>query len=128
SIITVKVVGLQLLATYYVKVEGARSDVFGVGGYRLSVSYVPWLDGAIGTVSDALNTVVNSAATFLAHNDFHTDDTPATAVNLQQLYAANNNHFDYGFGGAISDRTDVDFCRVQAPPAVSGKVTVLTAT
>jgi hypothetical protein len=125
--VTVRVPGLSVLSTYYVKVEGGRGDVFGVGGYQLRVSYVPLVNSVGGAVTSATDAVLSAAVTAVFVNDFHTDDTFLTALNLQQLVHTTDSHFDYSFRGSISDSWDVDNYRIQAPTPAAGSPNVLTA-
>lgn len=110
------------LGTYYVKVESGVSDVFGIGSYRLEAKAIP----LVGAVTGALGQVVDGVTTVLANNDLHTNDTFLTASLLPALANQTDSRFDYAFRGSISDNSDVDFYRIQAPQAVAGKPNVMT--
>src|SRR6266545_4715268 len=111
------------LGTYYVKVQAATTDVFGVGGYGLQVRAIPLVSGLLG----AVNTTVNTVSTVLANNDLHTNDTILTASLLPPLFSQTNSRFTAAFRGSISDGWDVDFYKVQAPTPPAGTPNVLTA-
>lgn len=116
----VRIDKLLPLGTYYVKVEGATKDVFGIGSYRLEVGSVPLLGGltdAVGNVVDAINGVVR--------DDLHTDDTILTAnlLPLSQTAATTDSRFDHAFQGRLRDARDVDHYGVTAP--VNGVLTAM---
>jgi Matrixin len=102
----------QLVAgeTYYVRVAAARSDVFGVGAYRLVVdateagSSDPDPYALVDAETDANNTVVTAAA-----------PAPSTGP------------YDYSFRSSLSTSTDVDFFRIHSPASGSSNLTVTVA-
>jgi hypothetical protein len=98
-----------LNSVYYVKVSGATQDVFGIGGYKLGVSFqVGGLD-----LGDPL------AAVFV--DDGHTNDTLGSATDLTGSGNNADARFDYLYRGKIRDQHDTDFYKIQAPatPAVA---------
>src|SRR5439155_6369479 len=66
------------LATYYVQVEGATSDVFSVGSYQLRIDSIPLVNGLLGGLLNTTGTVV----TGLLNVDLHTNDSFLTSSNL----------------------------------------------
>jgi Matrixin len=91
--------------TYYVKVDGATSDVFGMGGYRLAVDYLT-LSTILAPLSPILSPVL----------DLHTDDTLSLARLLSPLSKpAPDARFDYTFEGVIEDSRDIDRFRIHSP-------------
>jgi hypothetical protein len=90
---------------YYLKVDGARPDAFGVGSYRVTVDTiagnvpVPLLSSLLNPVTDALN------------------DTLATATDLSLDGPPPDRRFDATHRAAISSSSDVDNYRVRAPAA-----------
>lgn len=87
--------------TYYVKVEGARDDVFGVGGYKVAADFL--------TLGGVLAPITNTVAALL---DGHSDDTLATALGLTPR-TTTDARFDAIYRGTIEDATDVDTFRVR---------------
>jgi hypothetical protein len=91
--------------TYYVKVDGATSDVFAMGGYRLAVDYL-----TAGSILAPLAPIVSPIL------DLHTDDTLGLARLLSPLSKpAPDARFDYTFQGVIEDSSDIDRFRIHAP-------------
>lgn len=125
--LTIRVNNIHPLSTYYVKIESARQDVFGIGAYQLTVNYLPLVNLLAGTVTSVVTHGVSAVTTFLINNDLHTDDSFATALNLQQTLSRPDARFDQAFRGSISDSWDVDFYKFQAPSAALGGNLVLTA-
>lgn len=110
------------LSRYYVKVESGTNDVFGVGSYRLRVNYLSGVSLPTGSLLAGLQNLSSN----LLNDDFHTDDSFLTALNLQQLVQQPDGRFDYAFKGSIRDSRDVDYYRITAPSASSNRL-VLTA-
>lgn len=108
------------LGTYYVKVEGAGSDVFNIGSYHLEVKSLR----LVQSLTNTLTTTVNSVRALLS-DDLHTNDSILTASLLPALTTRVDARFDYGFSGSIRDSWDVDYYRVRAPQAVAGTETVM---
>ena len=92
--------------TYYVRVSAARSDVFGVGAYRLVVdatqegSSDPDPNAPVDQETEANNTVVTAGA-------------PQTGAP-----------YDYSFRSTLSTASDVDFFRVRSPDTGTSNLTV----
>jgi hypothetical protein len=98
-------------ATYYLKVEGGRPDVFGVGGYRLKIDSGKISQVLIGT----LDTGYNRTSLSIPESDGHTNDTLSSATNLNQTEYQSNPQFANAVTGRVEDATDVDFYSVVAP-------------
>jgi hypothetical protein len=97
---------------YTVRVESARSDVFGVGRYSLSVVYK------------------DTSAAKADPNDHGTNDTPAGATVLIAGSDNNGNGWAWGsntsaYSGRLESKTDVDYYRVTAPADGGGPVMVV---
>ena len=101
----------QLVAgnDYYIRVSAARSDVFGVGAYRLMVD-----SAEADTPGPNPNALVDGES--LAND---TVDTAAQANPSSGPY-------DYSFRSSLSNSSDVDFFRIHAP-ATANAVTVTVA-
>lgn len=108
------------LGTYFVKVEGATDDVFGVGSYRLQVGSLPLLGALTDTVGNLVD-VVNG----VLRDDLHTDDSLllASVLPLAQSAASTDSRFDHAFQARLRDRWDVDNYRITAP--TSGVLTAM---
>jgi hypothetical protein len=124
--LTVTLNSVSVLSTYYVKVEGAQGNVFGIGSYHLQVSYVPLVNSLVGGVTGTGGTLTNNLTALLLNNDLHTNDSFLTAMNLQLPLFQTSSAFDYSYRASISDSSDVDFYRFQAPTTSSGSGSVLT--
>jgi hypothetical protein len=81
--------------TYFVKVEGATGDVFGIGSYNLVLDY-----HYAGQSDDS-----GGSGPTLINNDNHTDDSLPKSMALKASGLAT--HFVYQ--ASISDSTDVDW-------------------
>src|SRR5262245_6490530 len=109
--LTIDVPGGLLGGTYYARVSSARSDVFGVGSYRLAVGTT--------TVVDLLLSPVRLLSAELGLND-----TLASATGLIQTTATSGPRVDYLSRASLSTPNDVDYYRVQAPASDNGSATV----
>lgn len=113
-------------ATYYVKVQGSRSDVFGIGEYALAANFdarttigAAQLDAVVRQTynylsPDDINAIFEDPQGALFHVDDHTDDTFATAAPLQAA-GAYGTDAPMRTTASLSDRTDVDFYQFEAP-------------
>ncbi len=110
--LTVQLNGLQANLPYYIKVESASTDVFGIGSYELRV--VP-------------DSVVLSNTVTLLNPDGGLNNTLATALPLTQLILKTDERFDYLYKGSIESASDVDYYSFRSPLAPIGKQNVLTA-
>jgi hypothetical protein len=97
--------------TYYLKVEGGRPDVFGVGGYRLKIDSGKIPQVLIGT----LDTGYDRTSLSIPESDGHSNDTLATATNLNQTRYQSDPQFANAVTGRVEDATDVDFYSVVVP-------------
>lgn len=96
--------GLTVNATYFIKVEGATADAFGVGAYRLT--------------AEAGKNKAPRPLTTPPITDAHANDTRATATDLSMSQAlAIDNRFDVTYRGSIEDAGDKDFYRLRVPKA-----------
>jgi hypothetical protein len=122
-------------ATYYLEVQGATQDVFGIGSYGLAATF-----DAANTVSpSALDTVLCGPYQSLSPSDlalllanpnrvlFNNGGSGGGPVQLSPTpgYAQNTR---YQTIGSIDAASDVDMFRIQTPNAPSGQGLVLTAT
>jgi hypothetical protein len=99
-------------ATYYVKVQGANPDVFGVGAYRL----------AIGPSAAAFLATTPTAPVWQPGD---ANATPATATVLPLTYAYGDDHVDHSVRAQLADSTDVNYYRLTAPQAASATEALL---
>ena len=105
--VTVRLNWVSPGATYYVKVDGATADVFGVGAYQVVVDVLnplaalPLLPNLLGPITDGhTNDLLGSATSLFSSQG----DTP-------------DSRFDYVYRGAIEDSSDVDNYKITAPAA-----------
>jgi hypothetical protein len=108
--VTVYVPTLIPGATYYLRVSSARSDVFGVGAYRLAADTTAAGPAAV----DPMAPVDNET---LANN----------TVLTAQTVAPSSGPYDYSFRSTIKSWNDVDFFRVHSPAANYQHLTVTVA-
>ncbi len=124
--------------TYYLKIQGATSDVFGIGSYGVAVTF----DTVSKTSASAIDSVLRGPyqtlspndidALFLGgtnpllNNDHGSDDTAASATTLTSRPGyARNSHYEVI--GSISGPTDSDYYRIQTADApANNKPLVLT--
>jgi hypothetical protein len=127
-------------STYYIEVQGATGDVFGIGSHGLAVTF----DANSEVTTSAIDTVLRGPYQSLSPNDlnsiflgttnplFNSDngsnETPGTATQLTPSAGyARNSHYE--LLGSLTGPTDSDYYRIQTadnPP--SGQTLVLTVT
>jgi hypothetical protein len=126
-------------ANYFVEVQGATGDVFGIGGYGLAVTF----DSNSTVTASAIDAVLRGPYQSLSPNDinaiflgasplFNSDNgannTPGTATQLTPSPGyARNSHYEVV--GSLSGPADSDYFRIQTadnPP--NGQTLVLTVT
>jgi hypothetical protein len=125
-------------ATYYLKVQGATSDVFGIGGYGVAVTFdaestvsTSAIDSVLRGPSQTLgpndiNALFLGTANPLFNNNHGNDNTAGSATTLTPSPGyARNSHYETV--GSISSSTDSDFYRIQTADGPAGnKPLVLT--
>jgi hypothetical protein len=126
--------------TYYLKVQGATSDVFGIGSYGLAVTFdaaskvtASSLDAVLRGPNQSLSVneiqaIFTGGSSVLFHDDKKGNDDPIAATVLAPSPGyAQNSHYETV--GSISVPTDTDYYRVQSSGRSGGGSTlVLTAT
>jgi hypothetical protein len=113
--LSVRLSGLQVGATYFVKVAAGTADAFGAGSYRLQI--VP--DGATPVSGGTAGGVT------VLPNDAHTNDTIGTATDLRQSAFQNDVPYAFACQAAVTDATDVDYYRLRTPQGPNGTTTVM---
>src|SRR5262249_1495644 len=99
-----------LAATYYVKVEGATEDVFGIGAYQIAVDTT-----ALGVPLPPLASVVSGVV------DGLNNETIASAPSLIAVRpAAPDARPDAAYRGDTESKSDVDVYKVRAPQTLNG--------
>ncbi len=130
----VQVQGLSSSQQYFVRVEGARSDAFGVGRYGLSVRFDKYSSTSDQVIEKllrgpfeqlgpaAIDAFFRTNGDVLLNADEGTNDTVRNATPLAASggYAASR----FEAIGSIAQKEDVDFYRLTAP---AGAKPVLTA-
>jgi predicted Zn-dependent protease len=109
--VTVTVNGVQPGRNYYVKVSGATSNVFGMGGYQMNISYqslLTWL------ISDVVFPLVDLVGGVLYN-------TINTALPLPSAFGPDktDQRFDYLWRADLLTSTDTNFYQVQSPASCS---------
>src|SRR5207244_6886541 len=104
---------VQSKAFYYIRIESANADAFGVGAYQLKVVFDP----------DAPDVVANGTLTKI--DDNHTDDTIKTADVLDTAdgYSANAH---YNALASLRDATDTDVYQVRSAKVGNNQKGVMT--
>ena len=115
--IEIRVGGLSLFSTYYVKIESARSDVFGIGGYKLAVDSLPGVTGLVQTTGGVVADVLS-----LINVDLHSNDNFLTGSLLGGLLGqtTTSSRFDQTYKASLHDKWDVDYYKITAPMAAAG--------
>jgi hypothetical protein len=113
--VTINLTNVKRGTVLYFKVEGARTDAFGVGGYRLKIDSGAVSQAQIKAIDSALN---GNTVSFIT-DDRHTNDTVATATDLNQAIYQLDQRFDYSINAGISDATDLDYYKIVAPAATA---------
>jgi hypothetical protein len=125
--------------TYFLKVQGATADVFGIGGYAVAATF----DARNAVDAEALERVMRGSYQSLGpneiaeiftdpdrvlfHDDQHSDDGTESALELSATPGfASNSHYEAI--GSLSDSADIDFYSVRASDSGKGQANVLTAT
>jgi hypothetical protein len=102
---------------YFLRVESAANDVFGVGGYRVELRP----DGA--GPDDPEQPRPSELP-----EDFGENDTLGDATDLRRESFTTDARYDYAAEARLSAAGDVDFFRVRAPQADEGLATALVVT
>jgi hypothetical protein len=106
----------------YFKVQGARGDVFGMGGYRLKVDSGPVSEKQIAAIDGVLD------GTNIQYVNFnHATATLSTANPLDQPVYQINPLFDYAAYARLNDAGDVNFYSV-VTPATAPQALLFTVT
>lgn len=112
--LTVRLNWVSPLATYYVKVDGATADAFGVGAYQVVVDVInplaglPLLPNLLGPLTD-----------------FHLNDLLSSATTLfSSQQGTPDSRFDYVARGVIEDSSDIDNYKIKAPAATGAPLTL----
>jgi hypothetical protein len=140
DVVTLHLSQINSNSTYYIEVQGATGDVFGIGSYGVAVTF----DANSTVTSSAIDAVLRGPYQSLSPNDINaiflgmanplfnsdngTNETPGTAAQLTPSAGfARNSHYEVI--GSLTGPTDSDFYRIQTadnPP--NGQTLVLTVT
>ncbi|MCI0700904.1 MAG: matrixin family metalloprotease [Planctomycetia bacterium] len=93
---------------YFVKVEGAQENAFGVGGYKLAVDFLS-LGGILAPITTTLGAVLDGG----------TNDLLANALGISSNNSSDA-RFDAVYRGVIESANDVDNYRVRTSSISSG--------
>jgi Matrixin len=108
--VTVYIPQLVPGATYYLRVSAARSDVFGIGSYRL--------------VADVTASGYAAAdPTALVDTETSANNTASTAATA----AHSTGPYDYSFRSSLASWLDEDYFRIHSPATGGSRLTVTVA-
>ena len=140
DVLTLHLNAVEPNTEYFIKVQGAASDVFGIGSYGVSVSFdsnstvtTAAIDGVLrgpyqSLDPNSINALFLGTPDLLLNGDNGANDTPGTATQLISSPGyARNSHYEVV--GSIAGPTDSDNYRIQTadnPPG--GQSLVLTVT
>jgi hypothetical protein len=118
DVVTVHLDGVAANATYYIRVEAATNDLFGVGRYGLAVTF----DATLTTTPGQIAATLIGAHGDSSGGDYSDDATPGTILALRTTrgYAANQH---YEIRGSLSGAATYSLLAPQGP---SGTPLVLT--
>jgi len=105
--VSVYVPGLVPGATYYLRVSSARSDVFGIGAYRLAVDS----GGSGGGQSDP-NALVDN-------------ESVANTITDATVVAPSVGPYGYSFRSSLGSSSDVDSFSIHAPTTSTGNTKLM---
>jgi hypothetical protein len=105
--LTLNVGWLTPLRTYYVEVQGARSDVFNIGTYHLTLTPQSLLNSLVGATAP-LQGVVNN--------------TLATALDLTSQGQQTNTDFYVAYKGSINSSSSANYYLIHAPAQPANQV------
>jgi hypothetical protein len=103
---------LLTLGTFYIKVEKAANDVFGVGAYRLAAGLT------------AMQAIDDPVMAGLLAQDRHSNDTPDKATVLTNNHPTGDLRWDYTLRANILDSSDADWYSVHSSASDSGALMV----
>jgi predicted Zn-dependent protease len=110
--LTLTVNNVLTLGTFYIKVEKAANDAFGMGAYRLAAGL---------TATQAINDPVMAG---LLAQDLHSNDTPDKATALSNSHPTGDLRWDYTLRANVLDSSDADWYTVHSPSSDSGTLVV----
>jgi hypothetical protein len=107
--------------TIYLGVSSTRTDVFGIGSYRLKVDSGQVSEKQIAAIDAALN-----GTTIVYRNFWHSTSTIATAAQLDRSNYQIDPRFNYAIDAKLNDASDVDFFSITTP-ATAPQALIFTA-
>ena len=137
TVLTLTVPNVSADTDYYFRVAGAASDVFGMGGFSLAVTFdglnqvdQSFIDDLVTgpyrfLSPDELSKFFDSTDDNLVNEDEHTDDelTLGTELKTPAGFAESTR---YETIGSISDSTDADYYKIKSPEADLGPLSVMS--
>jgi hypothetical protein len=121
--LSINVPSVLPLGTYYVKVQSASGDVFGVGGYGLEVDALPLLSNTVNLLSSTTQWLKQTANNVLPLN------TTFLTASLLTPLSQTSSEFNYAFRESINSGSQQEYFLLKAPqpPAGSTQANVMTA-
>src|SRR5579883_1826598 len=96
--VTLQLSGLKNGSTYYVKVQSATADVFGIGAYQLTVN----------TGSQSAPPIASQPAP-----NPHPNNTLQTALDLTHPQTSSSAQFDVAYHSSLQDAAETDFYKIK---------------
>ena len=111
--LTLQLSSLLSSSTYYVRVQSANNDVFGIGSYQLSIT------------NSLLNTVTNTVS--FVDKTTGLNNTIATAVNLVPKSLTVDAQVNYLVRASLYTSIDTETYKIQAPPATGSPIVMVAS-
>jgi hypothetical protein len=108
--------------TYYFEVQGARSDVFGIGGYRLQVNSSVISPLMIANFSTVYNNMFSTTSWTTPNNSI------STALNLDQAPYVGSQGYNRAILSALGSFPNQAFYKVVAQATATGAASTMVAT
>lgn len=107
-------------STYYVQVDGARTDIFGIGSYTMTIKELGFVNNLLGAGTSTVDYGLDAVNNVMIDNDLYTNDSFTTATALPAMKAGPGSSFAASFRGSISASPDVDYFKLQTPAGIGG--------
>jgi hypothetical protein len=121
--VTISISNAMPGSTYYFEVQGARSDAFGIGGYRLKVN----ISALSPLMITSFDTVYTNTSSTTVSPDNNANNTIATAMSLDVAPYIGSQGFNRAIMAGVWNSTDVDFFQVVAQPTATGAASTMVA-
>jgi hypothetical protein len=110
--------GISALSDYYVEVQGATQDAFGIGSYQLTISALPLVNGLTTSATGTGQTTTTQVANTVSLNHSF-----LTALPVLTTFNQVDANYDYAYQATITSANQADYYSVQAPSAAVNPAT-----